>query len=210
MNAYTYFARAFALRLLETVIESDCGEHYTYADLERESARLAAYLTGLGLRRGDRVATQIDKSAHALFLYLACLRAGLCYLPLNTAYQPAELRYFLQDAEPRVVVCRPSAHESFLQLTRETGEAIVHTLGDDATGSLIDGARGAPDRYDDVALDDNEMAVIIYTSGTTGRSKGAMVTHGNLISNAQALTDAWRFTSTDVLLHALPIFHIHG
>src|SRR5687768_1372085 len=99
MNAYTYFARAFALRLPEIIIESDCGEHYTYADLERESARLAAYLTGLGLRRGDRVATQIDKSPHALFLYLACLRAGLCYLPLNTAYQHAELRYFLQDAE---------------------------------------------------------------------------------------------------------------
>ncbi|HEY9379654.1 MAG TPA: malonyl-CoA synthase [Burkholderiales bacterium] len=210
MNAYTYFARAFALRLPETVIESDRGEHYTYADLERESARLAAYLTGLGLRRGDRVATQIDKSPHALFLYLACLRAGLCYLPLNTAYQPAELRYFLRDAEPRVVVCRPSSHESFLQLARETGEAIVHTLDDDATGSLIDSARGAPDRYDDVALDTDDLAVIIYTSGTTGRSKGAMVTHGNLVSNAQALTDAWHFTSTDVLLHALPIFHIHG
>lgn len=210
MNAYTYFARAFALRLPEIVIECDHGERYTYADLDRESARFAAYLSGLGLRQGDRVAAQIDKSPQALFLYLACLRAGLCYLPLNTAYQPDELRYFLQDAKPGLIVCRPAALDAIRQLATETGTPLVHTLHDDATGTLIDAARDAPDRYDDVELNGDALAVIIYTSGTTGRSKGAMVTQGNLSSNAQALTDGWAFSSTDVLLHALPIFHIHG
>jgi len=210
MNAYSYFARAFALRLPETVIACDRGERYTYADLERESARLAAYLTGLGLQRGDRVAVQVDKSPQALFLYLACLRAGLCYLPLNTAYQTDELRYFLQDAKPRLLVCRPETREHLRTLADEAGVDHLHTLGDDATGTLIDAAREAPDRYDDAQVEDDALAVIIYTSGTTGRSKGAMVTHGNLITNAQVLTDEWRFSATDVLLHALPIFHIHG
>lgn len=210
MNAYTYFARAFALRLPEIVIQCEHGERYTYADLDRESAHLAAYLSSIGLRRGDRVAAHIDKSPQALFLYLACLRAGLCYLPLNTAYQTEELRYFLRDARPRLLVCRPGALDDASQLAAEADIPYVHTLHDDATGSLIDAARAAPDRYDDVELDDDALAVIIYTSGTTGRSKGAMVTHGNLTSNAQVLTKEWAFSSTDVLLHALPIFHIHG
>jgi malonyl-CoA/methylmalonyl-CoA synthetase len=209
MNAYTSFARAFALRLPETFIETDRGERYTYADLEHESARLAAFLTGCGLQPGDRVAVQVDKSPQAVFLYLACLRAGLCYLPLNTAYQQDELRYFLDDATPRLVVCRPAARELFDSLTADKA-TLVHTLGDDASGTLLDAARVAPARFDDVPRDDADTAVIIYTSGTTGRSKGAMVTHGNLTSNARVLTELWRFSSSDVLLHALPLFHIHG
>lgn len=210
MNAYTYFARAFALRLPETVIETDRGERYSYADLERDSARLAACLRGAGLQPGDRVAVQVDKSPQALFLYLACLRAGLCYLPLNPAYQPEELRYFLQDARPRMLVCRPTDRTRCEALATETGVETVHTLDEDAGGSLLDAARLAPERFEDVPRSADDLGVIIYTSGTTGRPKGAMVTHGNLVSNARALTDSWHFTATDVLLHALPIFHIHG
>lgn len=206
MNAYTYFSRAFAARATQPFLEADSGETYTYADLDRETARVAAYLTGLGLQKGDRVAAQIDKSPQGLFLYLGCLRAGFCYLPLNTAYQRGELGYFLQDAEPSVVVCRPQMRDVFAEL----GARSLHTLDEHGRGTLTDALANAATTFTDVPMTENDLAVIIYTSGTTGRSKGAMVTHGNLTSNGQTLKDYWRFTERDVLLHALPLFHVHG
>ena len=210
MNAYAYFARAFVAHRDRPFLVADIGERYTYADLDHETARVAAFLTGLGLRKGDRVAAQIDKSPQGLFLYLGALRAGLCYLPLNTAYQRGELAYFLGDAEPRVVVCRPQAHHTFGDLLKERAGTRLYTLDESRGGSFVAALAGAPTRFDPVPCAENDLAVIIYTSGTTGRSKGAMVTHGGLTSNGQVLKEYWRFTERDVLLHALPLFHIHG
>jgi malonyl-CoA/methylmalonyl-CoA synthetase len=210
MNAYTYFRLGFAARLAETFLEADSGERYSYADLERETARVASFLTGLGLAQGDRVAAQIDKSPQGLFLYLGCLRAGFCFLPLNTAYQRGELGYFLQDAEPRVVVCRPQMRGTFEELGKSAGAPRLYILDEHGQGSLVEAMAGAATAFDDAPLGEDDLAVIIYTSGTTGRSKGAMVTHGNLTSNGAVLKDYWRFTERDVLLHALPAFHVHG
>jgi malonyl-CoA/methylmalonyl-CoA synthetase len=210
MNAFTFFRQGFAARLGEPFLEADSGETYTYADLERETARVASFLTGLGLAKGDRVAAQIDKSPQGLFLYLGALRGGFCFLPLNTAYQRGELAYFLQDAEPRVVVCRPQMLETFAAIAREAGAPRLFVLDEHGKGTLTDAMADASTAFEDVPLAENALAVIIYTSGTTGRSKGAMVTHGNLTSNGAVLKDYWRFTSRDVLLHALPAFHVHG
>ncbi len=208
MNAYAYFARAFAPRLDAPLFESDLGERCTYADLERETARVAAFLTRLGLVPGDRVAAQIDKSPQGLFLYLGCLRAGLVFLPLNTAYQQGELGYFIADASPRVVVCRPAMHDTMKGLM-QPGMTLM-TLDELGRGTFHDALSGAASTFATVDVPDDAVAVLIYTSGTTGRSKGAMVTHGNLTANAQALKDTWRITERDVLIHALPVFHVHG
>jgi len=152
----------------------------------------------------------VEKSAEALMLYLASLRAGAVYLPLNSAYTAGEIRYFLGDAEPTVFVCSPPAAEEMRALAREIGVAHVETLGPKADGTLIDKARAASPEFADVPRERDDVAAILYTSGTTGRSKGAMLSHGNLASNATALRDTWRFTAEDRLLHALPIFHTHG
>jgi len=208
MNAYAAFARAFAPRIDHALLEADTGERFTYADLERETARVASFLTRLGLQRGDRVAAQIDKSPQGLFLYLGTLRAGLAFLPLNTAYQRGELGYFLSDAEPRVVICRPAMHETFKALVAP-GMTLM-SMDERGRGTFTDALAGQATTFETAAVENGDLAVIIYTSGTTGRSKGAMVTHGNLISNGETLRDYWRFTARDVLLHALPIFHVHG
>jgi malonyl-CoA/methylmalonyl-CoA synthetase len=149
---------------------------------------------------------QTDKVWQAIALYLACLRAGLVYLPLNTAYQKSELAFFFADATPRVIVCRPEMLGVIATLDRK-----AHVLTLDASGGeLLDRARGEPDRFETVHSRPDDLAAILYTSGTTGRSKGAMLTHRNLGSNALALVEAWSFTRSDVLLHALPVFHVHG
>lgn len=210
MNAYAHFARGFAHRADREFLETDTGERYRYADFDRETARVAAFLSGLGLAAGDRVAAQIDKSPQGLFLYFGTLRAGLSYLPLNTAYQRAELAYFLADAEPRVIVCRPAMQATFETLLHAGPDAKLYTLDEHGRGSLSDASAKAPPAFEPMPRGTNDLAVIIYTSGTTGRSKGAMVTHGNLISNADVLKQSWRFTEHDVLLHALPTFHVHG
>jgi malonyl-CoA/methylmalonyl-CoA synthetase len=177
-----------------------------YDDLDAMAARIAHALVGVGCERGDRVAAQVDKCWQALALYLACLRAGLVYLPLNTAYQKSELGYFFGDAEPRVIVCRP---ESLATVVALRPEAIVLTLCGDQ-GTLLDLARGEAETFDTAVSAPDDLAAIVYTSGTTGRAKGAMLTHRNLASNALTLVDNWGFTRGDVLLHALPLYHIHG
>jgi malonyl-CoA/methylmalonyl-CoA synthetase len=176
-----------------------------YADLDRETGRYAARLQALGGEVGDRIVVQVEKSPEAVVLYLAAIRAGLIFVPLNTAYTSAELEYFLGDADPAVVVCRPADEDAVRGMA---GGAKVVTLGDDVTGSLLD---DLPDELAPVAESGtDDIAAILYTSGTTGRSKGAMLSHGNLLSNALTLKSLWQWSADDVLLHVLPIYHVHG
>jgi malonyl-CoA/methylmalonyl-CoA synthetase len=177
-----------------------------YEDLDRTSARIASALRAADCRPGDRVAVQVDKCWEALALYLACLRAGFVYLPLNTGYQKNELTYFFGDAEPSVIVGRPGADETLAALRPE---ATVFTLASNQ-GTLLDAARDQDELFEVVRSAPDDLASILYTSGTTGRAKGAMLTHRNLASNALTLVDRWGFTHDDVLLHALPLYHVHG
>lgn len=190
-------------------IETPDGRAWTYGDMLATSARLAHRLVERGVEPGDRVAVQVEKSAEALMLYLACLRAGAVYLPLNTAYTLAELDYFIGDAEPRLLVVPPVRVDAAREVAARHGAAI-DTLDEIGGGSLTKDVAGLPDAFDDVARGADDLAAILYTSGTTGRSKGAMLTHDNLLSNALTLVDYWRFTANDRLIHALPIFHTHG
>jgi malonyl-CoA/methylmalonyl-CoA synthetase len=194
----------------KTAIETGGGKRYRYGDLEDITARLANALGACGVKPGDRVAVQVEKSPEALFLYLACLRRGAAYLPLNTAYTQAEIDYFLKDAEPQLFVSRPENAQARAALCADAGVSHCHTLGTAADGSLMTLASSMPAAFADIPRTPDDLAAILYTSGTTGRSKGAMLTHANLSSNARALIKAWRFTESDVLLHALPIFHTHG
>jgi malonyl-CoA/methylmalonyl-CoA synthetase len=191
-------------------IETPEGRKIRYADLHAGSARIAGLLRARGVEPGDRVAVQVEKSPDAVMLYLACLRAGAIFLPLNTAYTPAEIAYFLGDATPRVFVCDPGSRDKLAPVAAKVGVAHVETLGVLEDGSLIEAARGMSAEFADVERGADDLAAILYTSGTTGRSKGAMLSHGNLASNALTLVDYWRFTSDDVLIHALPIYHTHG
>jgi len=191
-------------------IVSPAGQVMTYADAFAQSARLAHLLIAKGVKPGDRVAVQVEKSAQAILLYLACMRAGAVYLPLNTGYTLAELEYFIGDAQPRVVVCDPAKIGGISALARGLGVAHIETLDRNGAGTLTEESRNLPAEFTDVERAGDDLAAILYTSGTTGRSKGAMLTHANLASNADVLKSAWRFTSSDVLLHALPIFHTHG
>jgi len=190
-------------------IERPDGSSIRYADLLVLTGRFAGTLADLGVRPGDRVAVQVDKSAEALVLYLATLRAGAVFLPLNPAYTAAEVRFFLGDAEPALFVCRPELHSAMAALAKAVGVPRVESLGASGNGTLMQRLR-ADGEFDDADRAAGDLAAILYTSGTTGRSKGAMLTHRNLASNARALADTWRFTADDRLLHALPIFHTHG
>ncbi|NNN23063.1 MULTISPECIES: malonate--CoA ligase [Pseudomonas] len=196
--------------LSKPFIRTPLGGGYSYADMLRSTSQFAHALVELGVQPGDRVAVQVDKSPETVMLYLAVLRVGAVYLPLNSGYTGDELRYFLDDAEPSLFVCAPAFEAQARELAEASGVARVATLGDQVDGSLMDAVRGRPGRFVDVPRASSDLAAILYTSGTTGRSKGAMISHGNLVSNARALVDAWQITGEDWLLHALPIFHIHG
>jgi malonyl-CoA/methylmalonyl-CoA synthetase len=190
-------------------IETSDGARISYADLIAQSGRMANVIVSRGVKPGDRVAAQTEKSVAALVLYLATVRAGAVYLPLNTAYTLNELEYFIGDAEPSLVVCDPSKADGIRALAAKVG-AKVETLDADGNGSLSDGAAKASPDFVTAPRAGDDLAAILYTSGTTGRSKGAMLTHDNLASNSQSLVDYWRFTQDDVLIHALPIYHTHG
>ena len=209
-NLYTALRAAFPENLDLIAVETDTGLHYSWRDLDRASAMMANLLESLSLPQGSRVAVQCDKSVEALVLYLATLRAGFVYLPLNTAYQQAELRYFIGDAEPAVVVCSPNNFPWVSTLSFQAGVRHVFTLSDGRDGSLLERAAHHADVHTPAALSSGDLAAILYTSGTTGRSKGAMLSHGNLLSNAIVLRDYWDWRTDDVLIHALPIFHVHG
>ncbi|QFT00962.1 Long-chain-fatty-acid--CoA ligase [Labrenzia sp. THAF191b] len=190
-------------------LETLDGGQITYADMFARSAQYAGALQKLGVKAGDRVAVQVEKTPDALMLYLGTIRAGGVFLPLNTAYTPAEIGYFVGDAEPAVFVCDP-ARADVLAGTAQKAGARLHTLDQNGEGSLSLLADQMPTDYDNRPREDDDLAAILYTSGTTGRSKGAMLTHGNLTSNSQTMVKYWQFTEDDVLLHALPIFHTHG
>ncbi len=204
-NLYTLFDEHVADPAAPCLVVPN-GPVVHYGELAALSARIAHALVGAGCRPGDRVAVQAEKHWTVLPLYLAALRAGLVYLPLNTGYQRAELDYFFGDAGPRVVVC---GSERLGVVAATARDATVLTL-DANGGELLDRAEGKPELFDTVPRSPDDLAAILYTSGTTGRSKGAMLTHRNLASNALALVEAWGFTRGDVLLHALPVYHVHG
>ncbi|NDP37225.1 MAG: malonyl-CoA synthase [Rhodoferax sp.] len=213
-NLFAALSEAFPPDLDAVAIETDSGLLYSWRDLDRSTAMLANLLGSLGLPAGARIAVQVEKSVEALLLYLATLRAGFVFLPLNTAYQSAEMAYFIGNAEPAVLVCTAQNFGWLSKLAFTAGTHHVFTLNEDHTGSLLERAAAQPDRHQVALKHADDLAAIIYTSGTTGRSKGAMLTHGNLLSNAQVLKSYWGWRSQreggDVLLHALPIFHVHG
>ena len=208
-NLYTVLASGFPADRGQVALETP-EQLYTWDDIDRASACLANLLSSLDLPDGSRVAVQVEKSPEALLLYLATLRAGLVYLPLNTAYRESEIAYFLGDAEPAVVVCSSKNLGWVSKVAEQAGTAHVYTLDEDRTGSLLDAAAGLSQSFEAIERGADDLAAILYTSGTTGRSKGAMLSHGNLASNAQVLKQYWGWRSDDVLLHMLPIFHVHG
>jgi malonyl-CoA/methylmalonyl-CoA synthetase len=211
-NLFSALRDAFPPDLDAVAIETADGDalHYTWRDLDRGTAMLANLLDALDLPAGSRVAVQAEKSVEALMLYLAVLRAGLVYLPLNNAYQRGEIEYFVGNAEPAVVVCSSRHFGWVSQIAFKAGTSHVFTLDEDRGGSLLQRAAVQGDQHAPAHRTADDLAAILYTSGTTGRSKGAMLTHGNLLSNAQVLQRYWGWQAGDVLIHALPIFHVHG
>jgi malonyl-CoA/methylmalonyl-CoA synthetase len=209
-NLFAALRAAFPSDLNATAVETEDGLCYSWRDLDRASAMMANLLTSLKLPRGARVAVQVEKSVEAMMLYLATLRAGLVFLPLNTAYQSAEIEYFVGNAEPSVVVCSGANFGWVSKIAFKAGTAHVFTLNDDRTGTLLERAAHCSDQHTVVQNKADDLAAILYTSGTTGRSKGAMLSHHNLLSNAQTLKTYWGWKKGDVLIHALPIFHVHG
>ena len=213
-NLFVALRNAFPADLDRTAIETADGPgaplYYTWRDLERATAMIANLLASLELPAGARVAVQTEKSVEALMLYLAVLRAGFVYLPLNTAYQAGEIGYFVGNAEPSVVVCSGKNFGWVSKIAFGAGTKHVFTLNDDRSGTLLERAAHHRDVHTPARKAADELAAILYTSGTTGRSKGAMLSHGNLLSNALTLKDCWGWAPGDVLIHALPIFHVHG
>jgi malonyl-CoA/methylmalonyl-CoA synthetase len=200
-------ARAEPHRLF---LATEAGYEMSYAALRDQSGRFASALTRLGVLPGDRVAIQVDKSTEAVLLYIACLRMGAVFVPINVANTANEVEYFLADSQPRVAVIRPAERPLLEPLAQRAGVAHIATLGADGEGSLLDVVRQCAAAEPLPIAGAEALAAIVYTSGTTGRSKGAMLTRANLASNAAVLAEAWRFTSSDVLLHTLPLFHVHG
>jgi len=213
-NLFAVLRDAFPRDLDAVAIETDTGLFYSWRDLDRATAMIANLLDSLNLPPASRIAVQVEKSVEAAMLYLATLRAGHVFLPLNTAYQSAEMAYFIGNAEPAVVVCTSRNFGWVSQMAFKAGTEYVFTLDDDRTGSLLQRAAACSDQHTVAARGGADLAAILYTSGTTGRSKGAMLSHANLLSNALVLKDAWGWRSAndggDVLIHALPIFHVHG
>jgi malonyl-CoA/methylmalonyl-CoA synthetase len=209
-NIYANLRAQFPADLDSIAVETDNGLHYSWRDIERGSAMMANLLQSLKIPAGSRVAVQVEKSVEAMMLYLATLRAGLVFLPLNMAYQSAEIEYFITNAEPAVVVCSSRNFGWVSKIAFTCGAQSVFSLDDDRTGSLLDRAVHCSDIHSCSRNSDGDLAAILYTSGTTGRSKGAMLSHGNMLSNAAMLKDYWGWQKGDVLIHALPIFHVHG
>jgi len=211
-NLFAALRANFPADLDQTAIEvaDQPGLNYSWRDIDRATAMMANLLASLDLPAGSRVAVQTEKSVEALMLYLAVLRAGYVFLPLNTAYQAAEIEYFIGNAEPAVVVCSGKNFGWVSKIAFNAGTEHVFTLNEDRTGSLLERAAHQSDQHKTVVKGVDELAAILYTSGTTGRSKGAMLTHGNMLSNALVLKDYWGWKKGDVLIHALPIFHVHG
>ncbi|MBE7423013.1 MAG: malonyl-CoA synthase [Zoogloeaceae bacterium] len=209
-NLYALLAGRFPADPAAPCLILPDGRRVTYGELKSQSARYGNLLIENGVKPGDRVAVQVEKSPEALYLYLGCLRAGGVFLPLNPAYQRGEVEYFLNDAKPGLFVCRPEKLEEAQELAWAARVPLVHDLGERGDGSLVAAAAGMPEAFATAQSAGGDLAAILYTSGTTGRSKGAMLTHRNLAANALVLHRYWGFRPGDVLLHMLPTFHVHG
>ena len=209
-NLYAHFRKVFEGHLDKELLVTWGGEEYRYADIESESARLANFLAASGAKPGDRVSVQVAKSPQALCLYLACLRGGFVFHPLNTGYTASELEYFFGNAEPVMVVCDSGSLDIIEPLVKQLSIPHLFTLDGDGSGTLVGQSRETTDDFILVQRDKDDMACLLYSSGTTGVPKGIVLTHNNLYENARTLVEAWGFTGDDVLLHALPIFHVHG
>jgi len=208
-NLFDIFHDHFQGRMQNSFLGANDGRAFTYGDLDRISARYANVLAARGLKTGDRVAVQVEKSPEYIFLYIACLRAGAVFLPLNTAYQADELDYFLADAEPSLVVSDPGTR-ALTYLCEARGISHFLTLGIDGSGTLASESENEAPTFNAPKITGSDLAAILYSSGTTGRPKGVMLTHENLAANARTLHKIWRLGPKDVLLHALPVFHTHG
>ena len=209
LNLYSTYRRHFPA-LDQVLLTTDTGVAYTYADAEYCSARIANYLIELGLEKGDRVSAQVEKSAEALWLYLGTIRAGMVFHPLNTAYTDEELRYFLEDASSSLLVCDSKRVQSLQALCDSLHDVHLNTLDADGTGTLTQGAQRCSKQFGTAQTLSSDLAALVYSSGTTGRPKGIMLSHKNLVQNVSVLAKYWGFEGGDCLLHALPIFHVHG
>lgn len=209
-NLYALFESRFPKDRSGCAIETHDGLFYTWLDLERATARIANLFASLNLPKDSRIAVQVEKSPEALMLYLATMRAGFVYIPLNTAYRANEIDYFIGNASPAVVICSPQNFGWVAKIAFKGGARHVFTLGEQRNGSLLERATHQGDAFETVHREPTDLAAILYTSGTTGRSKGAMLTHDNLASNAKVLQQYWDWKPDDVLLHTLPLFHVHG
>lgn len=207
-NLYAHFCASFAGNENKSLLATADGHEMTFADVDRRSAQIANFFVEAGVNRGDRVSVQVHKSPENLLLYLACLRAGFVFQPLNLGYKKAELDYFVDNAEPSVIVCDGEAQ--IRSIASDAGVKKVYTLNGDGCGSLTEGASVQRGDFASVRSKRDDLAALLYSSGTTGVPKGIMLTHGNLLANTEALIRAWGFTANDRLLHALPIFHVHG
>ncbi|MCB1685396.1 MAG: AMP-binding protein, partial [Pseudomonadales bacterium] len=204
-NFYWLLRQSFLRDPSRIAMEVPGGRQIRYGELDTQAGVYSEKLRTLGVEPGDRVLVQVEKSPEAVFLYLACLRSGAVFVPINTAYTPEEVAYFRRDAEPALFVCRPADEGAF---ARVADAVTVRSLGTDGRGSLPQTTASAA--TDTAQRSTTDLAAILYTSGTTGRSKGAMLSHGNLATNAVILIDFWGWHDDDVLLHALPVFHVHG
>jgi malonyl-CoA/methylmalonyl-CoA synthetase len=210
-NLYLRFEQVFHANAERTAIRSaDGATRMTFGELARGAARYANALAVLGVGPGDRVTVQVEKSLANVLLYLAVMKAGAVYQPLNTAYTAAEVSYFVEDAQPKLIVCDPARQAEMRALADRCGVFAVVNLDQNGEGSLATTAATMDERHETAERAGDDLAGLLYTSGTTGRSKGAMITHGNLTSNAETLVELWRMSAADSLLHALPIFHVHG
>ena len=208
-NLYDLFEQNFPI-LNRPFIEKPDGGILTYGYMKKMTGIFSNALDSLGVTIGDMVIVQTNKSPEVVFLYLACLKTGAIFVPLNTAYTQSELEYFISDSDPKVVICDPKSPIINYQLTEHHPDAHLYTMDINGNGSFTKYAESYPETFVTVPGDGTDIACILYTSGTTGQPKGAMLTHSNLGSNAITLRDAWGFTSDDTLLHVLPIFHAHG
>ncbi len=209
-NLYKIFEDRFPSDLKKCFIETKEQKQYSYEDLIHYTSIIASSMINIGINKGDSVIFQVYKSPEAIFLYLACLKLGVISVPLNTAYTASELSYFLDDIEPALVVCDPESPIIKKQLLSKRSKTSLLTLDKYGKGTLIENTTVKNSAENIAILEADEIACILYTSGTTGKPKGAMITHGNLASNALTVHQSWGFNEEDILLHALPIFHVHG
>ena len=207
-NLFLAYREGFPENLETIFIQQENGSNITYQDLEDQSARYANGFEKLGLQPGDRVSIQVRKSPEVIFIYLACLRANLIFHPLNTAYKESELSFFLEDAQPAVFICEQEIFDNVSSLDVSTVPKNIFTLLPHEQGTIYSIKEEGAHIVKDCSKD--HTAALLYSSGTTGKPKGIMLSHGNIMSNAFALKEAWEFKSDDCHLHALPIYHVHG